>query len=142
MTGCRGEYWECLQAKMDEKGAAMKGKWLLREKRYADVETSYVFDGMKLRNCQEHRKKGDKALERGWDCPQLGAPGTGTWIVGRRTGHRLQGTLETERKEIEGASVTRLEAGLAIYFHYVLVAMTARVSYFKTYYSQSTVFKF
>ena len=33
-------------------GATRKGNWLLREEREADVETSYVFDGMKLRNCQ------------------------------------------------------------------------------------------
>ena len=68
-------------SKIDEKGVAMKGNWLLREIRYADVEASYVFDGMKLRNYQEHRKKGDKALERGWGCPYSGAPGIGTWVL-------------------------------------------------------------
>ena len=33
-------------------GAARKGNLLLREERDADVETSYVSDGMKLRNYQ------------------------------------------------------------------------------------------
>lgn len=52
-------------------GVAIKRNRLIGEIRYADTgmgyEISNVFNRMKLKNCQEHRKRGNKALERVWN---------------------------------------------------------------------------
>lgn len=66
-----------------QRRVAIKGNRLLREIRHAEVEISYVFDRMKLRNCPEHKKEVDKALGRGWDCLSRGVPGIWTWDLGK-----------------------------------------------------------